>query len=186
MSPRFTIIDTPLQRLKLIQRNLIGDHRGYIERLYSKELRSLIPGKHIIQIIYSMTAKRGAVRGLHFQYPPHAETKIVSRVHGEVFDVAVDVRRYSLTFLYWHAEMLSASNHNIVLIPEGFAQGFQTLTEDCELFYFHTAPHHPDAKCGLNVQDPRLSIKWPEAVIGLSSRDATHSILTREFHGEVV
>jgi dTDP-4-dehydrorhamnose 3,5-epimerase len=164
-----------LQGLKLIQRNPIGDHRGYLERMFcEEELQSLIPGRSIVQINHTLTAKRGTVRGLHFQYPPHAETKIVSCLRGEVFDVAVDLRHGSPTFLHWHAEILSADNHRTLLIPEGFAHGFQTLTEDCELLYFHTAAYQPSAEGGLNAQDAKLDIRWPEAVIELSSRDAAH------------
>jgi dTDP-4-dehydrorhamnose 3,5-epimerase len=187
MSSCFDILDTPLQGLKLIQRNPIGDHRGYLERMFcAEELRPLIPGRGIVQINHTMTAKRGTVRGLHFQYPPHGETKIVSCLRGEVFDVAVDLRQGSPTFLHWHAEILSANNHRTLLIPEGFAHGFQTLTEGCELLYFHTAAYQSGAEGGLNAQDPRLDIRWPETVIELSSRDAAHPLLTEGFAGVVV
>lgn len=187
MSSCFDILDTPLQGLKLIQRNPIGDHRGYLERMFcGEELRSLIPGRGIVQINHTLTVKRGTVRGLHFQYPPHAEAKIVNCLRGEVFDVAVDLRQSSRTFLQWHAEILSANNHRALLIPEGFAHGFQTLTEDCELLYFHTAAYRPDAEGGLNAQDPKFEIRWPEAVIALSSRDAAHPFVTAAFVGVAV
>jgi dTDP-4-dehydrorhamnose 3,5-epimerase len=187
MSSSFDILDTPLDGLKLIQRNPIGDHRGYLERMFcAKELRPSIRGKGIVQINHTLTAKRGTVRGLHFQQPPHAETKIVSCLHGEVFDVAVDLRSGSPTFLQWHAEILSAVNHRTLLIPEGFAHGFQTLTEDCEMLYLHTTPYHPEAEGGLNALDSRLDIRWPEAVIELSSRDAAHPLLDEGFVGVFV
>ena len=122
MNSRFDVLDTPLQRLKLIQRRPIGDQRGSLERMFcAEELRSPILGKCIVQINRTLTTKRGTVRGLHFQYPPHAEAKVVSCLHGEVFDVAVDLRAGSPTFLHWHAEILSAGNHKSLLIPEGFA-----------------------------------------------------------------
>ena len=187
MTSPFDILDTPLQGLKLIQRKPIGDHRGYLERMFcAEELQSLIHGKGIVQINLTLTAKRGTVRGLHFQYPPHAETKVVSCLRGEVFDVAVDLRQGSPTFLHWHAEILSADNHRTLLIPEGFAHGFQTLTEGCELLYFHTAAYQPSAAGGLNAQDPRLDIRWPEAVLELSSRDAAHPPVIAAFVGVVV
>ena len=187
MNPRFDILDTPLQGLKLIQRKPIGDQRGYLERMFcAEELQSLIPGKGIVQINNTLTAKRGTVRGLHFQYPPYAETKFVSCLRGEVFDVAVDLRQSCPTFLHWHAEILSADNHKTLLIPEGFAHGFQTLTEDCELLYFHTAVYQPSAEGGLNAQDPRLDIRWPEAVLELSSRDAARPLVTETFVGVAV
>lgn len=187
MSNRFDILDTPLQGLKLLQRKPIGDSRGYLERLFcADDLQALISGKGIVQINHTLTAKRGTVRGMHFQHPPHAETKFVSCLRGEVFDAAVDLRRGSSTFLHWHAEVLSAGNHKTLIIPEGFAHGFQTLTEDCEMLYFHTAAYQPDAEGGLNVQDPRLAIRWPEAMTELSPRDAAHRLVTDDFSGVAV
>jgi dTDP-4-dehydrorhamnose 3,5-epimerase len=181
------ILNTPLHGMKLIQRNPIGDHRGYLERMFcGEELQSFIPDRGIVQINHTMTAKRGTVRGMHFQYPPYAETKIVSCLHGEVFDVAVDLRQGSPTFLHWHAEILSANNHRTLLIPEGFAHGFQTLSEGCELLYFHTAAYRSVAEGGLNALDSRLNIRWPETVIERSPRDAAHSMLTDDFTGIVL
>lgn len=184
MSDRFDILDTPLRGLKLIQRKPISDSRGYLERLFcGDDLQVLISGKRIVQINYTLTARQGTVRGMHFQYPPHAETKFVSCLRGEVFDVAVDLRHGSSTFLRWHAEILSAGNHKTLMIPEGFAHGFQALTEDCEMLYFHTAAYQPEAECGLNAKDPRLNIRWPEAVAELSLRDAAHPLVTESFGG---
>jgi len=95
----------------------------------------------------------------------------------------VDLRDNSPTFLRWHAEVLSADNHKTLVIPEGFAHGFQTLTDDCEMLYFHTATYQPGAEGGLNAQDPRLAIQWPLPVAGLSLRDAAHPLLDDEFTG---
>lgn len=182
MNARFDILDTPLSGVRVLQRKPIGDSRGYLERLFcSEELQVLTPGKHIAQINHTMTASRGTVRGMHFQRPPHAEIKFVSCLRGEVFDVAVDLRHNSPTFLHWHAELLSADNHKTLVIPEGFAHGFQTLTDDCEMLYFHTAPHQPGAESGLSAQDPRLAIQWPLPVAGLSPRDAAHPLLGYDF-----
>ncbi len=187
MSHRFDILDTPIQGLKFIQRKPIGDSRGYLERLFcTEELQTLIPGKGIEQINHTLTARRGVVRGMHFQYPPHAEGKFVSCLRGEVFDVAVDVRQGSPTFLHCHAEVLSAGNHKTLMIPEGFAHGFQTLTENCEMLYFHTAAYQPGAECGLNAKDPRLAIQWPLPITEQSSRDTAHPMLSGEFIGVAV
>lgn len=184
MSTRFDILDTPLSGLRLLQRKPIGDSRGYLERLFcADELQALVPGKHIAQINHTLTASRGTVRGLHFQRPPHAETKFVSCLRGEVFDVAVDLRHNSPTFLRWHAELLSADNHKTLVIPEGFAHGFQTLTDNCEMLYFHTAAYQPGAEGGLNAQDSRLAIQWLLPVAGLSPRDAAHPLLNDDFTG---
>ena len=181
MSSRFDILDTPLPGLALIQRRPIGDNRGYLERMFcAEELKLLIADKNIVQINRSVTSIRGTVRGLHFQYHPDAETKLVSCLRGEVFDVAVDLRQGSPTFLYWHAEILSADNHRSLLIPDGFAHGFQALTEGCELLYCHTAAWQPGSESGLNALDPRLNIRWPEAVTQRSPRDAAHPLVTAE------
>lgn len=184
MSDRFDIRATPITGLQLLQRKPIGDSRGYLERLYcADELQVLIFGKAIVQINHTLTGKRGTVRGMHYQRPPHAETKFVSCLRGEVFDVAVDLRRNSPTFLRWHAEILSAENHRTLVIPEGFAHGFQTLTEECEMLYFHTASYQPGSESGLNAQDPKLAIQWPQTIAETSPRDASHPMLSNEFAG---
>lgn len=184
MSIRFEILETPLSDLRVVQRKPIGDSRGYLERLFcNEELQMLAPAKYIAQINHTLTALRGTVRGIHFQRPPHAEIKFVSCLRGEVFDVAVDLRHNSPTFLRWHVELLSADNHKTLVIPEGFAHGFQTLTDNCEMLYFHTHTYQPGAEGGLNAQDPRLAIQWPLPVGGVSPRDAGHPFLDENFSG---
>ncbi len=184
MSDRFDRFETPVRGLCLVQRKLVGDNRGYLERLFcADELYELTGGKGIVQINHTLTAKPGAVRGMHFQYPPYAEIKFVSCLRGEVFDVGVDLRRGSPTFLQWHAEILSAENHKTLVIPEGCAHGFQTLTKNCEMLYFHTAPYQPAAEGGLHPRDPKLAIRWPLAISDLSARDAAHPLLDDKFVG---
>lgn len=184
MTERFDILATDIAGLRVLQRKPLGDKRGYLERMFCiDELETLLAGRHIAQINHTLTASRGTVRGLHFQYPPHAETKFVSCLRGEVFDVAVDLRQGSPTFLRWHGEVLSADNHRSLMIPEGCAHGFQTLADDCEMLYFHTAAYHAAAEGGLNATDPRLAIAWPMPVAGLSPRDATHPLLDASFPG---
>ncbi len=184
MSGRFDILATPIDGLRVLQRKPIGDSRGYLERLFCMdELQALLAGKRIEQVNHTLTGSRGTVRGLHFQHPPHAETKFVHCLRGEVFDVAVDLRRGSPTFLRWHAEVLGAGNHRTLVIPEGFAHGFQTLSDECEMLYFHTAPWRQDAEGGLHPQDARLAIAWPLPVAGLSPRDAAHAFLDAHFDG---
>lgn len=184
MSTRFNIFQTTIPCLLVLQRKPICDRRGYFERLYcTEDFQTLALGKLIAQINRTLTVRRGTVRGLHFQKPPHAETKFVSCLRGEVFDVAVDLRRKSPTFLRWHSEILSADNHKTLVIPEGFAHGFQTLTDDCEMLYFQTMSYHPEAESGLLAQDPRLGIQWPLPVVELSPRDAAHPLLCDDFTG---
>lgn len=186
MTPRFDLLATALAGLQVLQRKPLGDSRGYLERLFcADELAPLLAGRRIVQINHTLTARRGTVRGLHFQRPPHAETKFVSCLRGEVFDVAVDLRRDSATFLHWHGEILSAENHKTLLIPEGYAHGFQTLTDECEMLYFHTAAYHADAEGGLNAADPRLAIAWPLPITERSARDSGHALLDEYFFGVV-
>jgi dTDP-4-dehydrorhamnose 3,5-epimerase len=175
---RFTCIETPISRVTLLQRHPIGDQRGYLERLFCRqELAAIIGERPIIQINHTLTAKAGTIRGMHFQHPPHAETKLITCLKGEVFDVAVDLRHDSPTFLRWHAAHLSADNHRSLVIPEGCAHGFQTLTDDCELIYLHTAAYRPEAEDGLNPLDPRIAIEWPRPVSEISVRDRQHALL---------
>jgi dTDP-4-dehydrorhamnose 3,5-epimerase len=131
----------------------------------------------------TLTARLGSARGLHFQAPPYAETKIVSCIRGEVFDVAVDLRQGSATFLQWHGEVLSAKNNRTLLIPEGFAHGFQTLEDECEMLYFHTAAYHPETEGGLNIADPRLAIRWPKPLRDISKRDLDHPYIEADYRG---
>lgn len=184
MSARFEILATPIPGLHTINRKPIGDQRGYLERIFcADELQELVAGKCILQINHTYTAACSTVRGMHFQHPPYAETKLVSCLRGEVFDVAVDLRRGSPTWLQWHGEVLSAGNHKTLMIPEGFAHGFQTLTDDCELLYLHTSSFQAEAEGGLHPEDPRLAITWPLPVSGMSPRDAGHPFLTADFTG---
>lgn len=184
MKSCFDLQETLLPGLTLVLRKPMVDTRGFLERLFcGEELQSLIPGKNIEQINRTLTTKRGTIRGLHFQHPPYAETKFVSCLHGEVYDVAVDLRHGSPTFLCWHAEILSGGNHKTLVIPEGFAHGFQTLTEECELFYLHTTAHRPEAEGAVHSQDPRLAIRWPLPITELSPRDAAHPLLHDDFVG---
>jgi dTDP-4-dehydrorhamnose 3,5-epimerase len=180
----FDFIQTPLSGLKLVQRKEAEDHRGFLSRLYCiEELAPLGMGKPIAQINHTLTRKKGAVRGLHFQYPPHAEAKFVSCLKGEIFDVAVDLRRNSPTFLHWHGEVLSATNRRSLLIPEGYAHGFQALSDNCELIYLHTCAYHPESESALNVNDPKLAIAWPLAITEISDRDRNHQLLEQDFQG---
>jgi dTDP-4-dehydrorhamnose 3,5-epimerase len=181
---RFVIEKTPIDGLHVIQRKPIGDERGYLERMFcGDELKSIIGQRSIVQINHTLTAKAGTVRGMHFQHPPHAEMKLVTCLRGEIFDVAVDLRKGSPTFLQWHAEVLTEANHKTFVIPEGFAHGFQAFTNDCELLYLHTAAYAPDAEAGLNALDPRLAIAWPMPITERSARDQQHAMLTSEFSG---
>jgi dTDP-4-dehydrorhamnose 3,5-epimerase len=181
---RFEVVDTPLAGLKFVRRQRLGDSRGFLSRLFcADELAAAGWTSPIAQINHTFTARAGTVRGLHYQRPPHAEAKLVSCLRGEVWDVAVDLRTGSPTFLRCHAERLSAENGCALLIPPGFAHGFQALSDDVELLYCHSAPYAAPSEGGLHPQDERLGIAWPLPITELSTRDAAHTRITETFTG---
>ena len=180
----FTFHPTPINNLQLIEQKPISDERGFFNRVFcQKTLSNLLPGKTVRQINRTLTLKKGTVRGLHFQYPPHTETKIVTCLKGKVWDVAVDLRKGSKTFLHHHAVLLTEDSFNSYLIPEGFAHGFQTLTADCEMLYFHTTDYKQESEGGLNVLDPLISINWPQKITKCSKRDTEQEMLNNDFKG---
>ena len=133
---RLICTDLPMSGLALIERQRLGDSRGFLSRLFcAEELNKTGWKKPIAQINHTLTSQCGTVRGMHFQHPPYAEMKLVTCIRGQVWDVVVDLREDSPTFLHWHAEILSRENNRALLIPEGFAHGFQTLVDDVELLY---------------------------------------------------
>lgn len=184
MSSRFEVRPTPIQGLLVLERLPLGDFRGRLERMFcANELAPHLAGAAVVQSNLTRTAARGTVRGMHLQAPPYAEDKLVTCLRGRVWDVAVDVREGSPTFLHWHAEILDGDEHRSFLIPRGFAHGFQALTDDCTMLYFHTAPHAPAAEMGLDALDPRLAIGWPEPVAFRSQRDSSHPPIGAGFRG---
>jgi dTDP-4-dehydrorhamnose 3,5-epimerase len=181
------VFDTALAGVKVVQAQPFTDHRGAFARLYcEQELVDVIGTRKIVQINHSRTTSVGAVRGLHCQRPPAAEMKLVRCLKGGVWDVAVDLRADSPTFLQWHAEELTAANGRMLVIPEGCAHGFQVLEADSELLYLHTALYTPGAEAGFAYNDPRLAIRWPLPVTDLSQRDQSHPPITADFSGILV
>ncbi len=181
---RFLIEDLPIPGLKRVTRQPIGDSRGFLSRLFCKD-ELVLHGWHksIAQINHTYTAQAGTVRGMHYQNPPYTEMKLVTCIRGQVWDVVVDLRQSSPTFLTWQAAVLSADNGCALMIPEGCAHGFQSLTDDVEIIYCHSTAYQSDAEAGLNPQDPQLSIDWPKAITEISQRDLSHSLLNDSFVG---
>ena len=162
--------------VQLIKRRLVTDTRGTFERLL--EDAWMLPsdaGVHIQQVNRVLTRSTGTVRGMHLQLPPVSETKIVSCVQGQVFDVVVDLRIDSATFGEWWGTELSESNALTAVIPPGCAHGLQTLTPDVQMLYLHTARYCPSAEAGLNPLSTELGIRWPREVTKVSDRDRRES-----------
>lgn len=166
------VLELPLAGAAEFRATPARDERGFFARWFCQaELARVNGERRIEQINCSLTRRAGTLRGLHFQLPPHAEDKMVRCIAGRVFDVMVDLRRGSETFGRWHAVVLDAAEMNMVYVPRGFAHGFQTLVDDCQVLYLHTEPHAPQSEAGLSHDSPALGIEWPLAVTELSQRD---------------
>lgn len=163
---------TPMTDLTLIETTRFEDERGQFSRVFCEtECAPLRPHLHWTQINVSRTYRKGTVRGMHFQYPPAAEAKLIRCVQGSVFDVAVDLRANSPTFLHWHGVDLNADGTTQFFIPEGFAHGFQALSEDAQLLYLHTVAWNREKEGGLRHDDPGIGIVWPLPVTQVSAKD---------------
>ena len=179
-----TFSQTPLEGSYVIKLSPRGDERGWFARTYCEnEFREIGHDAHWVQMNHSYTAKKGTVRGMHFQVPPYKEIKMVRCVRGKVYDVIVDIRKDSRTFLQWFGVELSPAEMNMIYIPQGFAHGFQTLEDDSELIYQHSAFYTPGAEDGIMYNDPAVDIKWPLEVTSVSERDTSHPIVTEKFKG---
>jgi len=175
---------TNLPGVCVVHTTAIIDRRGSFSRFYCEhELAGIIGQRRVVQINHSRTSLVGAVRGMHYQEPPQAEMKLVRCLSGRVWDVAVDLRRGSPTFLRWHAEELTPSNAHMLVVPEGCAHGYQVLEPESELLYLHTAFYSAEVERGINWSDPRIAIAWPLAVTELSERDGRHPHLAPDFAG---
>ena len=184
MGGRMKFVETPLAGAYVIELEPFRDERGLFARTFcQKEFSKIGFDKQIVQINHSLTRQKGAIRGMHYQRLPVSETKIIRCVAGAVFDVMVDIRAGSSTFMEWHGVELSKDTMRMVYIPEGFAHGFQTLTDNAELIYHHSAFYNPDYEGGLRYDDPALAIKWPLPVGFLSPKDQNYPFLGNNFKG---
>lgn len=157
-----------------------GDERGFFSRLFCvDEFAAHGLATRWVQCNTSFTSGQGTIRGLHFQRPPMAETKLLRCIRGAIFDVIVDLRGGSPTFGKWHGERLDDANRSMICVPEGFAHGFQTLTPDVEMLYFHSAPYSATHEGGLRWDDPDVAVTWPLAMTELSARDAQFPTLDK-------
>ena len=162
----------------------IEDNRGFFARTWdSEEFKNHDLVSNFVQSSISFNKKKGTIRGMHFQLPPHGETKIVNCFRGKIFDVLIDLRKNSPTFKKWESYELSSENYNMLYIPQGIAHGFQTLESGSELLYLHTEYYTPNAEGGLAYNDPLLKISWPLPVAEISERDLKHPLLTKQFSG---
>jgi len=167
----------------VIESKPLLDERGFFKRLYCVDEFQEILKENIVQINYSLTKRKGSIRGMHFQKPPKTEIKIIQCIKGKVYDVIVDIRKNSDTFLKWHGEILSKEDNKMIFVPKGFAHGFQTIENDSELLYFHTTEYAPEFEDALNYNDPIMGINWPEEITTLSDKDNIHKRIDKNFNG---
>ena len=181
---QFDIEDLNLFGAKKIKKKKYQDQRGYLSRIFCHdELKKKNILINIKQINITLTKKKGTIRGLHYQLPPYSETKMVSCIKGKIFDVIVDLRKNSSTYLKSYKEILSAKNQKSLIVPKGFAHGFQSLQDNCEILYFHTENYNPNYEDGINYNDPILSIKWPLKKTKISIRDKKLQFVSQKFRG---
>lgn len=179
-----TFSPTPLKGSYVIDLTPFSDERGWFARTYCEnEFKEIGHIAKWVQMNHSYTAKKGTIRGMHFQESPYREIKMVRCIRGKVFDVIIDIRKNSPTFLQWFGLELSAGAMNMLYIPAGFAHGFQTLNDDCELIYHHSEFYTPGAEGGIKYNDPAVDIRWPIGVSFISERDLNHSVLNENFKG---
>jgi dTDP-4-dehydrorhamnose 3,5-epimerase len=168
-------VPLPLPGAFEIEVEPIADERGFFARTFCRDdfaAAGLEPD--LVQCSLSFNARRGTLRGMHFQKAPHEEAKLVRCTAGAIHDVVVDLRRGSPTFLRWAAVQLSAVRRNAIYIPKGFAHGFLTLADDCEVFYQMAQPYRAGSAAGARWNDPAFGIEWPEAVRVISDRDRAY------------
>ena len=175
---------THIDGVFVAETNPFIDERGSFARLFcDNDLKEVLYNRQIVQINHSKTKTIGAIRGLHYQKPPYAEMKLIRCLKGRVFDVAVDLRYNSKKFLQYYAIELTPENGKMIIIPEGFAHGFQVLEENSELLYLHTAFYNKDYEAGLRYNDPKINIKWQLEPKDVSTRDCSHPLLNDDFKG---
>ncbi len=177
-------IATALAGSFIVDLDLFSDDRGWFARTFcKKEFEEIGHHKEWVQLNHSFTDHAGSLRGMHFQLPPFTEIKMVRCIAGTAYDVIIDIRQGSPTFLKWVGIELSAANKRMLYIPEGFAHGFQTLTGNCELIYHHTSFYTPGSEGGIRYDDAKIGIEWKGPIVEISARDKQHPYLDDGFTG---
>lgn len=173
------VYNTTLEDAKLIETDVYGDHRGFFTESYTKEKFNQAGINHdFIQDNHSLSVEPGVLRGLHFQLPPKAQTKLIRATTGVIYDVIVDMRKGSPTYKKWEGFILSEYNHRQLLVPKGFAHGFLTLTPNCNVQYKVDEGYSKEHDSGIMFNDKELNINWPAAEKNLILSDKDKELLT--------
>jgi dTDP-4-dehydrorhamnose 3,5-epimerase len=175
---------TEINGLYTIELEPFQDERGSFSRIFCRHefVRANLKGD-FVQTNHSVTKYRGTIRGLHYQLPPDMEIKVIRCVRGAIFDVAVDLRKNSPTFMSYFGVELSEVNNQMIYIPQGFAHGFQTLEDHSVLIYQHSSYYRPGSERGLKYNDPSIGIPWPIMVSTISEKDQNYIFLNDSFEG---
>lgn len=171
-------VETPLPGVWVIELDLVEDDRGWFARTFDvAEFAARGLDANVVQCNASFNARRGTLRGMHYQAEPYGEPKLVRCVRGAIFDVALDLRPQSNTYRRWHAVELTIENHRALYLPQGVGHGFQTLTDNCEVWYQMGREYVPEASRGVRWDDPQFTIEWPSPPAGgrtISERDRAY------------
>ena len=176
-------IPTGLEGAYVIELEKREDDRGFFARAFCvNEFKAAGLDSAIVQINNSLSVHKGTLRGMHYQLAPKAEVKIVRCIRGSLYDVIVDLRKDSPTYLKSFGAELSAENRKTMYVPKGFAHGFITLEDNTEAFYLVTEFYAPDRERGIKYNDPSLNIKWPITPTVVSDKDLKHPDFNEEYH----
>lgn len=167
----WTVGETPLAGLKVLTSRKFDDHRGFFVELYHQEAMNLLGVQDAFVQTNLSSSKKGVVRGLHYQSHPHAMSKLVTCVKGRLYDVAVDIRKDSVTFGQWYGVEIGEDSATLLYIPRGFAHGFVALEEDTVILYQCDAHYHQPSDRGIRWNDPEIGIVWPTQTPILSEKD---------------
>jgi len=171
-------IPTKFKDAYIIEIKKIGDERGYFGRVWCEKLfKEMGLNSNIAQINTSHNKEKGTLRGLHYQKAPHEEAKIVQCVRGSIWDVIVDMRPKSPTYLDWLGVHLNDENRSMLYVPEGFAHGYQATSDDSSILYPATDFYAPESEAGVRWNDPKIGIEWPLPPINVSEKDSGWDLL---------
>jgi dTDP-4-dehydrorhamnose 3,5-epimerase len=180
-------LETKLKGAYIIELEPRRDDRGLFARTFCKrEFTEINHTKEFVQFNHSLSVQKGTLRGMHFQVPPTAEIKLIRCIRGKVYDVIIDIRSGSPTFLQHIGVILSEENMNMIYVPEGFAHGFQTLEDNTQLIYHHTNYYTPENERGISFRDPAINIKWPLVPENLSEKDQKYPYIDNNFKGIIL
>jgi dTDP-4-dehydrorhamnose 3,5-epimerase len=171
-----TFRETRIPGVLIIEPDLFPDERGaFIRAWLPEEFAARGLDTHLAQASVAINRARGTIRGMHYQTAPFEEVKLIRAIRGAIYDVALDLRRDSPTFLQWTGAELTADTHRMLYVPRGCAHGYQTLTDDARVFYFVSAAYSPAHQAGVRWNDPAFGIEWPLGVPAvINQRDATY------------